>query len=804
MSAEFEKFQTGLNGASEPHQHVKSLDDERPAQPPHDVQCPVPVVEQQQQQQHESLPNSVESSPVNRNKLTASQPSSPMSQTSSTSSQRRSPFDTRLMSGFYDACVSKFLEQETKWQEQTWRCDGAETPFEMSQKNRVYDLMRTYMKQNNEQCVLMQNFDYADLQAFESFLQSLKYDGLNSISKYKQYLESRDLNKTSLDLVILHAKYGIILVETKESDYLDNRRRMKVKSQLTQIRLCFENLLKMLNDAKGLHGQETIKLPVFEVVALPNVVERPKHQERHTVTPATGAASHKKSHKSEKAEQKPVTEATPASVESATTAAAGTPSSSASYKQLNYLIKSDLEDFGKWWKETIADKYVETQAQQDKKTRTNVYTSVLSLINTVRKNLVIPVINEEIDTRVPHISKAAATVPAVEASEQSEKKTEERKMRYNVCAEFFHERHEKLRTWSKACLASNDKDKLRRSVCLQILWTLLNDTQKKLSVVITNVQEKQYYEEYFHKQRRLYNTSLNNVRFYTNMECCADTSDAHTLRKDNDMWLFVTESSMLNEVFERVKDLKSYWVFAGDANRDVLREYVEKSSGQIKYADMDESSELERTLMDKKPWLSDLKLKFPLRLTSDLLVVGDIVAPNQTKLLNDFLKDSLQSKYYQPISKKLRTVKYLRGGSIENLRQTLKMHDQIQSKIVLLHVGDEDLFRTRNAQSTIEHIKELTQLIKEYCPKSFVVLSTLMRRMSKSENQIANDVNKGIISYCKQSKDLQSYHYMLNNHFNPDYHTYEGRVLSNKGLRLYVDNILFVVDYFYVKKNKQN
>jgi hypothetical protein len=754
---------------------VKTIDDEpRPAEPP---------VDAPRLPRHDSLPNSVESSPTHK-KLVASQPTSPaLSSVSSTSSNKRSSFDTRLMRGFYEACVSKFVEQEKTWNE-NWQSD--EYPLELSKKNKIYELFRTYIKTNNEQCVMIQNFDYSDLQAFESFLQSLKYDGLNSINKYKHYLESRDLNRINLDLVILHEKYGLIVVDTKESDYLDNKRRMKIKSHLTQVRYCFENLNKLVNDAKGLHGSETVKLPVIEVLALPNIHERP----RPSPTPM------------DKAGKQP------------------TDKYHSKHREMTYLVKSDLDDFGKWWSDNIADKHVE-QATVDKKTRLSSYTNMLSLINCVRNNLVIPVVSEEIDEkhddkRKEHHDKERKEQHDDKTKEQDRerkehddkpKSSEEPKStkpdgseyRYNVCAEFFHEKHERLRTLSKVCLSSNDKDKIRRCVSLQILWVLLNDAQKKLSVVTA---DKAYYEEYFQKQRRLYNTTLNNVRFYSDMQSCPDTTEAHTLRKDNEMWLFVSEASMLNDVFERTKDLPSYWIFAHEAKKEQLSEKLQKYS-DIKSADLDELSEMDRALVDTKPWVNDLKLKFPLRLTCDLLVIGDIVAQNQVKMLNEYLKDSVQSKYYQPISKKLRSVKYLRGGSIENIRQVLKMHDQIQSKIVLLHVGDEEIFKTRNAQATVDHIKELTSLIKEYCPKSFVVLSTLMRRMSKSENLLSQEVNKGVISFCKQSKDTSNLHYMLNNHFNPDYHTYEGKVLSNKGLRLYVDNILFVVDYFYVKKNKQ-
>lgn len=765
--SEFESLQRVLNGVVEHQsQYVKKLDDEpRPAEPP---------VDGPRLPRHDSLPNSAESSPVHK-KLVASQPTSPaMSNASSTSSNKRTSFDTRLMTGFYEACVSKLVEQEPKWNE-NWQSN--EYPFELSKKNKIYELFKNHIKVNSEQCILIQNFDYSDLLAFESFLQSLKYDGLSSITKYKHYLESRDLNKINLDLVILHEKYGLIVVDTKESDYLDNKRRTKIKTHLSQVRYCFENLAKLINEAKGLHGAELVKLPVVEVLALPNIYERPR--------PSTPSDKNKptadKNHTS-----KP--------------------------RDLSYLIKSDLEDFSKWWNENIVEKHVE-QPTIDKKTRIGSYTNLLSLINCVRNNLVIPVVSEEVDERKKEHDekKKESDEKKKERDEHDEKPkgdesktksddSETGKYRYNVCAEFFHEKHERLRTLSKVCLVSNDKDKIRRAVGLQILWVLLNDAQKKLSVVTT---DKAYYEDYFQKQRKLYNTTLNNVRFYSDMQSCPDTTEAHTLRKDNEMWMFVVEASMLNEVFERTKDFNAYWIFAHEANREQLKEKLAKHK-EVKSADLDELSEIDRALLDTKPWMSDLKLKFPLRLQCDLLVIGDIIAPNQSKMLNEYLKDSVQSKYYQPISKKLRSVKYLRGGAIENIRQVLKMHDQIQAKIIILHVGDEDIFKTRNAQTTIEYIKELTSLVKEYCPKSFVVLSTLMRRMSKSENILSQEVNKGIINFCKQSKDTANYFYMLNNHFNPDFHTFEGKVLSNKGLRLYVDNILFVVDYFYVKKNKQN
>jgi hypothetical protein len=221
----------------------------------------------------------------------------------------------------------------------------------------------------------------------------------------------------------------------------------------------------------------------------------------------------------------------------------------------------------------------------------------LSVLHAVRNNLIIPTVNEELDTRV--VEKKLSKKVEKKEEEEKKRRDEEKKpsdedkkrsdeekkpsdedkkhsdedkkrsddekkhikifekeegeednKRFNICAEFFHERHEKLRALSKVCLASDDKDMLRRTVSMQILWVLLNDTQKKLSVVTA---DKAYYEEYFSKQRRLYNTSLNNVRFYSDMQSCADTTESHTLRKDNDVWLFVTDASHVADVFEKSK-----------------------------------------------------------------------------------------------------------------------------------------------------------------------------------------------------------------------------------------------------------
>ena len=72
-------------------------------------------------------------------------------------------------------------------------------------------------------------------------------------------------------------------------------------------------------------------------------------------------------------------------------------------------------------------------------------------------------------------------------------------------------------------------------------------------------------------------------------------------------------------------------------------------------------------------------------------------------------------------------------------------------------MGDDDLFKSRNPQATLERIKELTTLVKEYCPKSFTVVSHLMKRMSRTEYSHATDVNKGIMKFCKEAKEAKKF-----------------------------------------------
>jgi len=703
-------------------------------------------------------------------------------------------YDSTIMGGFYEASLSKFQEIFPQWQD-NWQCK--ENPMVMSTKQNVYDLLKNFACESKEPMMMLPSFDYGDVLNFERFLQSLKQDGINSINKYKQYLSNKDMKKFDIDLVLVHPKYGILLFEVRDCDHLDSKRRGKAKSQLNSARSCFESLIKLIVDAKGLPHDTTI--PVTEFIALPNLMERPQ----------------------------PSSQTKPMMTTTGTTTKQQTPVNT--LRQVSFMIKQDMcsqETMKCWWQQNVVDRLATRPAINS--TILNFFTGILSA---VKNNTVLPVVHQEHKLEIP-------TKPVMETMKENETTTtpltKEMKpeMGLNISAEFFHEEHEKVRPLSKVIISSKDSEKIRRTVCMQTLWLLLNDSQKKVSVICSE-QHKAVYEEYFTRQRKIY-SNLTNVRFYSDIQSCA-LNGTTTLKKDGEVWFFdCGMNELTNDVFERTKELQAFWVFTHDGVNTNQQWKSEWDQMNVKYVDLDTVNQtLPQEQLDRKPWLSGLHLKFPLRLNCDLLVIGDIVSQNQTKLLQTFFKNDASMSaqqmnhqnggyhnHYQQYgynnmghqnmtqhaqaAKKLRSIKFLRGGTIENLRTSIKMHDSIQAQVVLLHVGDEDVFKTRNSQTTIDRIKELAALVKEYCPKSFVVISTLMRRVSKSENSVTNEINKGIINYCKQTRETANFFYMLNNHFDPEYHTYEGRVLSNKGLRLYVDNIEFVVNYFLVKNHKQH
>lgn len=740
-------------------------------------------------------------------------------------------YDLTIMSKFYESCVGKMKEQMPKWQPTEWtqtqpmpqhlspeQKNEWPNPMVISQKQRVYEAFARLARETGEPMILMPNFDYGDIVNFERFLQALKQDGVNAIGKYKQYLNNKDMRKFEVDLVAIHPRYGVLLVEVKDCDHLDNKRRSRARIQLNSARSCFESMGRLIIEAKGWALNEA-HIPVTEVIAVPNVQERPltnQTQQQQQPTLQTQGEN-------------------PNQSATSTTSKSGRQS-----RVLQYLIKSDLEtqqEFAKWWTRTVVEPINQRKQQQEQDGKPNKFEPslmnwMLGLINCIRNNSIMPVVYPEtgaVEANGLYSQPPPQQQPTTQPQpDQQEPTTESSPLAHqpalNVHGEFLTSAHESVRSSLKCMLVSRDSEKIRKAICLQTLWLMLNDSQKKISVLCSEMN-KQYYEEFFARQRKLYN-NFHNVRFYTDLQSCAVNAQ-NTLKKDNEIWFFDSAiNGSLSDVMERVKNLNAFWVFT--TQEEALNQYrPELQSLNVRSVNLDERSGVQETKEMPMPWLSGKSIKLPLRLQSDLLIIGDIIGTNQLRQLYRYLKSNVvtnQSSHYQNNqshshhynqypqqqhlnfnpSKKFKSVKFIRGGTIDNLRNSLKMHDSIQSQVILLHVGDEDLFKTRHSVTTIERVKELATLVKEYCPKSFVVISTLMRRMSRTENGVTSEVNKGITNFCKQTRDTLNCYYMLNNHFEPDYHTQEGRILNNKGLKLYVDNLLFCVDYFLIRNNKQH
>jgi len=676
-----------------------------------------------------------------------------------------------------------------------------------SHKQRVYDAFARYAKETGEPMVLMPNFDYGDILNFERFLQALKQDGVNAIGKYKLYLNNKDMRKFEIDLVVIHPRYGVLLFEVKDCDHLDNKRRSRAKAQLNNARSCFESMARLVMEAKGWSHSEA-NLQVSDFIALPNVQERPVVADKSNLLQTPGGNQNH--------------------------SASSTTSNSRTPRQLTYLIKSDLEstvEFGRWWKEFVTEPKEQKLVALEAENKVNKFdlpaiNMMIGLINCIRNNSIMPVVYPETDVFEAVVSDERKD-ESKPRDESDDKKEFQFQPALNVHGEFFPAEHEAVRSLSKVVVCSKDSERIRKTICLQTLWFLLNDSQKKISVVCSEIN-KAYFEEFFSRQRKLYN-NLNNVRFYSDLHSCA-VEGQHTLKKEGEIWFFDSGiNGQLSEVIERAKDLNAYWIFTTQS--ELLDQYKsELQTLKVRVTRLDSQPRPELTHeQSTMPWLSGSSLKFPLRLQCDLLIIGDIVGLTQLKSLYRYLKSnyvtSQASHYQNPTqhnqhynqynqpqqqqlnfnpSKKFRSVKFIRGGTIDNLRNSLKMHDSIQAQVILMHVGDEDLFKTRNSLTTVDRIKELATLVKEYCPKSFTVVSTLMRRMSRTENGVTNEVNKGIINFCKETRLSTNCYYMMNSHFEPEYHTQEGRNLNNKGLRLYVDNLLFMVDYFLIRNNKQH
>lgn len=699
-----------------------------------------------------------------------------------------------------------------------------------SSKQRLYEAFETLARETGEPMVLMPNFDYGDILNFERFLQALKQDGVNAIGKYKLYLNNKDMRKFEVDMVIVHPRFGVMLFEVKDCDHLDNKRRSRAKAQLSSARSCFESMGRLIAESKGwTHAEARIKCSDF--IVLPMVQERPVFTPRTTQNLNQSLNQTSSSTSSDKGRIP---------------------------RQMTYMIKSDLSssiEFAKWWTKFV----VEPKMEQDKlmieqnkvnKFDLNCMNYMLGLIHCVRHNSIMPVVYPETDmgenftmNKPEEIKEEIMTEELIKTEETLEKENLMEKIEklqftpaLNVHGEFFEMEHESVRSLSKVLIASKDSEKIRKTICLQTLWFLLNDSQKKISVVCSELN-KAYYEEFFSRQRKLYN-NLNNVRFYSNLSACA-VDGLHTMKNNGETWFFdASVDFKMVDIMERIKGLTNFWIFTTEEEKIMeFKTILEEMNVKMAKLDADLTRKMTEMNLEKNtdiysmPWLSGKSMKFPLRLQCDLLVIGDLIGLTQLKSLYRYLKSTHITNYttqttthdrnhrndrdHQPKqqqlnfnpTKKFRSVKFIRGGTIDNLRNSLKMHDSIQAQVVMMHVGDEDLFKSRNSLTTVERVKELVTLVKEYCPKSFTVVSNLMKRMSRTENVNTNEVNKGIAKFfkeAKEAKEMSHIVYMQNSHMEPEYHTQEGgRALNNKGLRMYVDNFLHTVDYYMIKNHKQ-
>lgn len=756
-------------------------------------------------------------------------------------------FDLTQMSKFYQACVGKLKEQQPEFEPLKWAEKKPEqlttnTPFNtmvFSSKQQLYDAFSTLARESGEPMILMPNFDYGDILNFERFLQALKQDGVNAIGKYKLYLNNKGMRKFEVDMVVVHPRYGVLLFEVKDCDHLDSKRRSRVKLQLNNARSCFESMGRLIAEAKGWSTSEA-RLRCTEYVVLPNVLERPVYTPRQSLNQSLNQ-----------------------------TGSSSTSTSTRTPRLLTYIIKSDLsskQSFASWWTKYVVEPKLEQEKLMEEQQKVNKFdlpalNYMLGLINCVRSNSIMPVVYPETDMDMSKMMKEELKEELLKKreekllkeQEQQKELTEEEKKRaeeerekeklmekmekqftpaLNVHGEFFQSEHESVRSLNKVVVVSKDSEKVRKTLCLQTLWFLLNDSQKKISVVCSELN-KAYYEEFFARQRKLYN-NLNNVRFYSNASACAVAEGSqHTLRKDSETWFFeATSEKVFDEVMDRLKDLTNYWIFTTEETKvtefsSQLDEYNVKRAMldfnlEKKLKEMSEEEQRSGDMLSM-PWLTGKSMKLPLKLSCDLLVIGDLINLTQLKSLYRYLKSTHVTNYQQTNSrdrepkqqqlsfnpsKKFRSVKFIRGGTIENLKNSLKMHDSLQANVVLMHVGDEDLFKSRNSQVTVERMKELVTLVKEYCPKSFTVVSNLMKRSSRTESTHSNEVNKSLSKWLKEVKDAKEMShvvYMANSHMEPDYHTQDGgRALNNKGLRMFSENFLYTVDYYMIRNHKQN
>ncbi len=518
------------------------------------------------------------------------------------------------------------------------------------------------------------------------------------------------MRKFEVDMVIVHPKYGVMLFEVKDCDNLDNKRRLRAKAQLRNARSCFESMGRLISEAKGWSHAEA-HLNVSECIVLPNVAERPS-----PYTP----------------KQQSLNQSLNQTVSSTTSSSGRVP------RQMTYIVKSDLKSSASlttWWTEQIVKPKTEQEKLMEEQKKVNKFDHLainymLGLINCVRSNSIMPVVypendlGEQLVMNKPEELKEKTVDTETSKEEQEKEKLIEKveKLKFqpalNVHCEFFQAEHEAVRSLSKVLVVSKDCEKVRKTICLQTLWLLLNDSQKKISVICSELN-KAYYEEFFSRQRKLYN-NLNNVRFYSNLSACAVAEGQHTLKSAGECWVFdAAVAGTLSEVVSHVKDLSSYWIFTTETEK--VKEFLPKlDEMNVKQAWLDTDVEKKLKELDmgveselcSMPWLSGKSMKLPMRLQCDLLVIGDLIGLTQLKSLYRYLKSTNVVNYnesqnekqqhknnrggnnfqhdqklhqlnFNP-SKKFRSVKFVRGTTIESLRSSLKMHDSIQANVNVL------------------------------------------------------------------------------------------------------------------------
>jgi len=329
-------------------------------------------------------------------------------------------YDWTVMGKFLESCVGKLKEQQPKWKPTEWanmppmpshlpweQKNEWANPLVLSQKQHVYEAFAKLARETGEPMILMPNFDYGDILNFQRFLQALKQDGVNAIGKYKQYLNNKDMRKYEIDLVVLHARYGVMLIEVKDCDHLDNKRRSRARAQLMNARNCFEMMARLIIEAKGWTLTEAT-VPITEFIALPNVQVRP------TTTPHHGAQAQQHAGV---VLQTPAVPLAKDNLNTSSSSSTGTGSGSGrSSRVLNFIVKPDLEngpEFAKWWTKCVVEPKLEQQKLAEAESKTNKFdVSVLNwmtgLINCIRNNSIMPVVYPESgnmfssDSSAPH------------------------------------------------------------------------------------------------------------------------------------------------------------------------------------------------------------------------------------------------------------------------------------------------------------------------------------------------------------------------------------------------------------------